>query len=297
VLDELKASDWHSDGWLDEVFAQVGLWFDRACDRWRGLYRAAAQQRALQHRVIADASRSIEEKNRARRLRAEAEAQIELLTESQNAIQSDFYSYRYFASEGFLPGYNFPRLPLSAYIPGRRQKHGRDEFLSRPRFLAIAEFGPRAIVYHEGARYRINKVIMPVDSQAEDEDVLTSAAKQCAACGYLHPIFGGEGLDLCERCGNRLSTPLQPLFRHAVAEQPLRQLQGKRPLADARQTDEQERARQALFRQGATELFDDTVMTADGLRGHGARRIWDFRLGLFPASPLCLFIVTWCRAE
>ena len=34
--------------------------------------------------------------------------------------QSDFYSYRYFASEGFLPGYNFPRLPLSAFIPGRR---------------------------------------------------------------------------------------------------------------------------------------------------------------------------------
>jgi ATP-dependent helicase YprA (DUF1998 family)/very-short-patch-repair endonuclease len=234
VLDELKTSDWYSDGWLDEVFAQVGLWFDRACDRWRGLYRAAAQQRALQHRVIADASRSIEEKNRARRLRAEAEAQIELLTESQNAIQSDFYSYRYFASEGFLPGYNFPRLPLSAYIPGRRQKQGRDEFLSRPRFLAIAEFGPRAIVYHEGARYRINKVIMPVDSQAEGEDMLTSSAKQCAACGYLHPIFGGEGLDLCERCGNRLSTPLQPLFR-------LQNVSTKR--ADKINSDEEERLR------------------------------------------------------
>ena len=89
----------------------------------------------------------MEDRNRARRLRAEAEAQIELLTEAQRAIQSDFYSYRYFASEGFLPGYNFPRLPLSAYIPGRRRKSGRNDFLSRPRFLAISEFGPRAIVY------------------------------------------------------------------------------------------------------------------------------------------------------
>jgi hypothetical protein len=43
--------------------------------------------------------------------------------------------------------------------------------------------------------------------------VLTSAAKQCAACGYLHPIVSGAGLDLCERCGNRLGVPLQPLFR------------------------------------------------------------------------------------
>ncbi|MEK8170890.1 hypothetical protein NKH77_19030 [Streptomyces sp. M19] len=29
---------------------------------------------------------------------------------------SDFFPYRYFASEGFLPGYSFPRLPLAAYI-------------------------------------------------------------------------------------------------------------------------------------------------------------------------------------
>src|SRR4029434_7241776 len=156
VLNALRTSDWYSDGWLDETFEQVGLWFDRACDRWRGLYREAAQQRALPHRVIADASRSIEERDGARRLRAEAEAQLELLTEAQNAIQADFYSYRYFASEGFLPGYNFPRLPLSAYIPCRRALHTRDEFVSRPRFLAISEFGPRSILYHEGSRYQIN---------------------------------------------------------------------------------------------------------------------------------------------
>ena len=49
------------------------------------------------------------------RNRREAESQYILLTETQNILQSDFYSYRYFASEGFLPGYNFPRLPLSAW--------------------------------------------------------------------------------------------------------------------------------------------------------------------------------------
>jgi ATP-dependent helicase YprA (DUF1998 family) len=234
VLDELKASDWYSDAWLDEVFTQVGLWFDQTCERWRGLYRAAAQQRALQHRIITDASRSAEEKNRARRLRAEAESQIELLTETQNAIQADFYSYRYFASEGFLPGYNFPRLPLSAYIPGRRQKQGRDEFLARPRFLAIAEFGPRAIVYHEGSRYRINRVILPVGEPGEGEDVLTSAAKQCTTCGYLHPIVAGDGLDLCERCGSQLGDSLKNLFRlHNVSTR----------RADKINSDEEERLR------------------------------------------------------
>ena len=70
--------------------------------------------------------------------------ELKLLTEAQGIYEGDFYSYRYFAAEGFLPGYNFPRLPLSAYVPGRGGHKGRDEFVSRPRFLAISEFGPRA---------------------------------------------------------------------------------------------------------------------------------------------------------
>ena len=112
-----------------------------------------------------DASRSADDKRQAERLRGEAESQLKLLTDVEHLEQSDFYSYRYFASEGFLPGYNFPRLPLSAYIPARRSRQ-RDEYLSRPRFLAISEFGPRAIVYHEGSRYLINRVILSGEHDA-----------------------------------------------------------------------------------------------------------------------------------
>lgn len=233
IRHELEASDWYTERWLEEVLAQVGRQFDLACERWRGLYRAAIRQRAHQHRIITDASRSPEERSQARRLRAEAEAQIELLTQAERAIEADFYTYRYFASEGFLPGYNFPRLPLSAYIPGRRERKGRNEFLSRPRFLAISEFGPRAIIYHEGSRYRINKVILPV---GEDEagELVTTAVKLCDECGYLHPTLGGVGADLCERCQRALGIPLAPLFR-------LQNVATKR--ADRISSDEEERLR------------------------------------------------------
>ena len=88
-------------------------------------------------------------KAQARRLRQEAESQLSLLCDIQNIAQSDFYSYRYFASEGFLPGYNFPRLPLMAYIPATSDGRGRQAYLQRPRFLALSEFGPRSLVYHE----------------------------------------------------------------------------------------------------------------------------------------------------
>lgn len=212
---ELKRSDWYSDGWLEEALKGIPLEFEHACERWRGLYRAAISQQRIQNKVILDASRSAEDRARARTLRREAEAQKDLLEEPIGSIQSDFYSYRYFASEGFLPGYSFPRLPLSAYIPGRKSRSRKgDEFVSRPRFLAISEFGPRAIVYHEGVRYRINRVILPLDREGAGDELVTHAAKQCGHCGYLHPMPGSAaGPDLCQRCERPLEGPLRPLFR------------------------------------------------------------------------------------
>jgi ATP-dependent helicase YprA (DUF1998 family) len=217
---DLGAAGWYTERWLDETLRQTTQRFDQVCQRWRGLYLAALRQRELQHRIMGDASRSAADKSQAKRLRQEAESQLTLLSEAENLSQSDFYSYRYFASEGFLPGYSFPRLPLSAYLPGRRQKNERDEFLSRPRFLAISEFGPGAIVYHEGSRYVINRVIMTVDERlgagtaaGEEQTVATQAAKLCGTCGYLHPVDGTSGADQCERCGMPLETTLRQLFR------------------------------------------------------------------------------------
>lgn len=206
---ELRASDWYTDSWLDDVFKQVASRFDAACDRWRGLHKSALDQFERQSAIVADASRGPKDKDNAKRLRGEAETQMALLTQSRDLYQSDFYSYRYFASEGFLPGYNFPRLPLSAFIPGRR---GKDEFLSRPRFLAISEFGPRAFIYHEGSRYIINKVILPVN---ESEQIVTRRVKICSSCGYLHVLTDESGPDLCQRtgCGAPLGPSVRNLFR------------------------------------------------------------------------------------
>ena len=205
---DLKDADWYTPQWAEEVFKQIELNFEAACERWRNLCKAALAQQKIQNAIIMDMSRTADERRQAERLRREAESQYKLLTETKNVVQSDFYSYRYFASEGFLPGYNFPRLPLSAYIPGRRNQQ-RDEFLSRPRFLAITEFGPRAVVYHEGSRYLINKAILPL---GQDGPVF-GQLKRCTACGYLHPITSPPGPDLCENCQTSLDTLLTPMMR------------------------------------------------------------------------------------
>ncbi len=210
AIADLVSPDGDPEEWLDRVLLQIPSSFDNACGRWRGLYSAALNQSKRQQRFILDPSRDPKDRESARRLRAEAEAQLRLLLESAQSRHSDFYSYRYFASEGFLPGYNFPRLPLSAFLPGRQQKKGTDEFLTRPRFLAISEFGPRSIIYHEGSRYVINKVILPID--AEDSSVKRRAI-QCEACGYIHPLGDEPGPDRCECCDTKLPPAYDNLFR------------------------------------------------------------------------------------
>ncbi|AIZ45146.1 RNA helicase [Deinococcus radiopugnans] len=207
---DLTQTTWFSPEWLALTLRQAPHEFDRACDRWRDLYRSALSQLNLNNAVLADASKQqLQEK--ARRLHAEANTQLGLLRSPEGEL-SDFSTYRYLASEGFLPGYNFARLPLSAFIPGRRTaKNKADSYLSRPRFLALSEFGPNAIVYHNGAKYEAHKVIVP--ARGETSELPVVSAQRCEACGYLHHGSEQGARDVCEQCGARLA-PAQPnLFR------------------------------------------------------------------------------------
>ncbi len=240
IQSDLARADWYHEGWLEEVLKAAVHDLDQASERWRELYRAALKQMDQQHRIIRDHSRTSYDKNLAKRLYNEAHSQMNLLLETRQQENSDFNSYRYYASEGFLPGYNFPRLPLSAFVPGR---NNRDEYLSRPRFLAISEFGPRAVIYHEGARYVTNRVMLPATDQPEE--IGSSVAKRCDCCGYMHPVEDGCGPDLCEHCQARLGTPMISLFR-------MRNVTAKR--YDRINCDEEERQRMGFELQVAVRF-------------------------------------------
>jgi hypothetical protein len=82
---------WFKPDWLASTVRNAPLALDRAADRWRHLYRSAREQREQQDRVVADHLRTSEERRTAQALRAEAEAQIELLTSSRQGVYSDFY--------------------------------------------------------------------------------------------------------------------------------------------------------------------------------------------------------------
>ncbi|MGB9863608.1 MAG: DEAD/DEAH box helicase [Candidatus Saccharicenans sp.] len=191
-IDEAN-SDWYSKDWLRNIIIRAPEEFDRAFDRWRELYKAADVQWQEASEKLRHPIRDKAEKSKLEAQRREAERQKSLLCNYETTREeSDFYPYRYLASEGFLPGYNFPRLPVRAYIP-----RGQGEFISRPRFLAITEFGPKNIIYHEGAKYESGRLVIPPGGL--ESRILT--AKICKACGYFQSNIL---LDLCENCNSQL---------------------------------------------------------------------------------------------
>lgn len=210
LTDELADTSWWHDEWIVRVIDDAPDEFDRSFDRWRELYRAALAEQAEQNRIILDHSGNQKTRDMAAARRREAENQLRLLRNEDSEDHTDFYSYRYLASEGFLPGYSFPRLPLRAYVPGRRGVPRDAEFIHRPRFIAISEFGPGALIYHEGLRYQVNQVQLTPGEQGGN-GLDSGAARRCEACGYLH---GQEvGIDVCESCGGRLGRTMHRLLR------------------------------------------------------------------------------------
>lgn len=189
-LAALANAGWFSETWLETVITEAPANFNRAFDRWRELFRAAVRQLTEAQNALRRA-RQRDDQNDARRREEEALRQLNLLRQiSTNREESDFYPYRYLASEGFLPGYNFPALPVRAWVP---REDG--EFISRPRFLALREFGPNNILYHEGAKWEVVSFQSPPGGLEERR----SQKRFCNTCGS----FSETTLDQCPDCATR----------------------------------------------------------------------------------------------
>jgi superfamily II DNA/RNA helicase len=210
ALEDIAKAPWWRQNWIEDSVAQAPQRFEEACQRWKDLYRVALEEFYTQSRRSVDISIPARERDNASRRARDARVQLSLLRNEDSAdFQTDFYSYRYFASEGFLPGYSFPRLPLAAYIPGLSGRRDGD-YIQRPRFIGISEFGPSAVIYHEGARYQVFSVQLPPADPGQ-EGLATSSARRCRDCGYLHSE--AVGIDVCDNCGQPLLDTTRSLLR------------------------------------------------------------------------------------
>ena len=282
-----QAAPWYTDTWLANAMKSADRRFDDAFGRWRSLFRATANQMKFANDVVNNAASTEQERREAKARYDEAYTQQNLLLHSRPTMNSDFYTYRYLAAEGFLPGYNFPRLPLMAFVPGRREKVARDSFLSRPRFLGLTEFGPQSIIYHEGSTYRVRRAILSIRDDAgvtASARLPVQAARICPACGYGH--FGDQkDYERCVSCDARLDggRAILNLYRieqvstqranRITSDEEERQRQGYEMVTTLRYSEENGRARVEGI------VVEENGQTLLELRYGPASTLWRINLG------------------
>jgi ATP-dependent helicase YprA (DUF1998 family) len=228
----IATADWYSDEWLEATIAETSAAFNAGFNRWRDLHKAAIEQRDAARRII-DRPRgrqSAKERAIAEQQEQEAKREIDLLLNQGDSTESDFYPYRYLATEGFLPGYNFPRLPLRALVGVRDESHTID----RPRFLGLTEFGPHNLIYHEGRKHRVVSCIVP----AGGIDGRLTRARVCKSCGYVYPGTTASA-DVCGHCRTALDGATSDFPQRLLDQPTVRAVRRERITSD-----EEERARE-----------------------------------------------------
>jgi hypothetical protein len=190
---------WCDDVWLAKQLRNLPETLDRAMDRWRVLYRQALATLNKATAILDSGlyATTTDEHKRAKREIFQSQRQIDLLRNEfkKGGEQSEFYIFRYLAAEGFLPGYNFTRLPIRAFLT---DGHEKGEFISRPRLVALREFGLRTSYIIMG-KY----VVSGGDPCIEDN--LRSAWSATAAGYWLDR--GQETIETCPLTGTDLSDP------------------------------------------------------------------------------------------
>jgi superfamily II DNA/RNA helicase len=202
LLPGLVKSGWFSQAWMNSHRNNFTERFDKAFDRWRKLYRYADELLLKAQAILQNPAVAFETRREAFINEKIALNQRDLLLNTRKdtfGSQSEFYIFRYLASEGFLPGYNFTRLPVRAFVGMRATQQG--EYISRPRFIALGEFGPNNLIYHNGQKFRLNRLLLS-DTSVSKVKIKISKETSYAFLGKEADEFTNDPITLSTLEGN-----------------------------------------------------------------------------------------------
>ena len=166
LLPELEKKPWYTEHWVENCIRNVPKVFDTSCDRWRDMYVEADQSQVVAGIKVKNprSAGSDKEWKEAYSNLNQSQRKLDLLRNKGNKKDfSEFYPFRYLAAEGFLPGYNFTRLPVRIFLNNEK---GVGRYLSRPRIQALHEFGPENVIYQRGTKWKVKQMQLP-PSQGE----------------------------------------------------------------------------------------------------------------------------------
>jgi len=158
---DLSHTWWFTDKWYEQKVNSFYARFEASFNRWIHLYKAARKMINDSRAILDDVTikQDSDAKWDAKRRHSSGLKQMDLLLNDggkELGNESEFYVFRYLAAEGFLPGYNFTRLPVRTFVGYKHADQG--EYISRPRAVALKEFGPQNVLYHNGSKYEVSRM-------------------------------------------------------------------------------------------------------------------------------------------
>src|SRR4051812_1286471 len=89
------------------------------------------------------------------------------------------------------------------YFPATNDGRTKQTYLQRPRFIALGEFGPRSLVYHEGRAYRVVRALLALgtENNGAEAKLPTQTVRICKGCGAGH--YDNQ-VSMCRACGRAL---------------------------------------------------------------------------------------------
>lgn len=230
MVDEPEVQkQWMQGTKLQEFMSQSYHEFDRSFNIWREQLNSIISQLNKINKLLSSPANSEKTSEQLNREHSRLLSQKDLLLSTKMSYgSSEFYVYRYLATQGFLPGYNFAAMPLQAWIfqqentdSGKKNdKKGAEKrtLISRPRFIGLSEFAPFSLIYHQGHIFMSNRLKISADTfNNATRQLNTIVAHVCEHCGY---VTTARVANSCDYCHSQLrpESDIRNLYKISVVE-------------------------------------------------------------------------------
>lgn len=220
MVDEPEVQEkWLNNTELESFMARSYQEFDHSFDSWRTHYSSLHSQLKLVSKQLTALNATKEDRERLQSEHTRVLAQIGFMSDTKSYNNNEFYVYRYLANQGFLPGYNFPSMPLQAWLLEKDdQDKNHRSLISRPRFIGLSEFAPFSLIYHQGRIFMSTRIRIPAENfNSEAKRLNTTVAHACERCGY---ITTDAAANTCEYCASPLrpESDIRNLYKISIVE-------------------------------------------------------------------------------